>query len=934
VYSAHESHRLARGKNTPRLFALMVCLLAMAATPTLAWSPNSDGQNPDGLNAGTIQPLLERRCGTCHIEKQKGGLSIRSLQSLLKGGDSGPAIDVEHPEKSLVVDAIHYNDPDLRMPPTGKLPDNEIELIEKWVRQSAQTPEATAASRDTAKPETKNTGDAVPVLAKLESRQFTAAQNQYFETKVRPLLINRCYGCHADSASGGLRLDSRNTALKGGKDGVVIVAGHPEQSLLVSAIHYQNPKLKMPPSSPMNSEEVGILEQWIHDGAPWPETSETEAGIRDSSWWAFQKPKPQPVPSILSNGIPKTWTPETWASTNIDRFVLAQLNEKHLQPVADADKRTLIRRVTYDLTGLPPTPQETAAFLADHDKDAYARVVDRLLASPAYGERWGRIWLDVVRYSDTSGNGPDYPTPEAYKYRNYVIDAFNHDLPYDEFIREQIAGDLLPSTSEPDHWRKTIATGYLAIARRGGDDEDKTLVYSDAVDNLGYAYLGVTVACARCHDHKFDPIPTRDYYALYGILASTHLPHPGSESIRYPMGMVYRDPKAADSAELKSFQEQLQPIANTIEAAHKLPYFDDILPQLEARRMELFKQVPHFEAAYAVSEGVPHDERVQYMGDPLKPGKLVRRGFLQALGGGPLPPTTKDSGRLELANWIASSDNPLTARVMVNRIWQGLFGRGIVATPNDYGKRGIAPSNPQLLDYLALEFIRNGWSIKAMQRAILLSHTYRLASTDSVANAQVDPENIYLWKHTRKRLDAEEIRDSLLATSGTLDTATGGEHPFPALAEWNWSQHRPFNAVYETNKRTVYVMVQRTKRHPYLGLFDGPDPNGSTATRATSVTPLQALYFMNAGFPKNCAMHLADSLPQGETVERQQTTRTFQIIFNRNPDVEEIARSSEFLHKAASMYAAHGASPEAAEKKALAKWIEVLYSSNEFMFLD
>jgi mono/diheme cytochrome c family protein len=881
VYSAHESRELRSGKKKPRLFALPLCLLALASASISAQSPS-----PESSSTDKVQPVLEHRCGSCHLQKQKGGLSFRSLDTMLKGGDSGPALDLEHPEKSLILNAIHYNDPDLQMPPSGKLPDDEIALIEKWIRRGAQMPSNVLA----AQPEAKQVDKAALIPAKYKSPQFTAAQEQYFEAKVRPLLINRCFGCHADSASGGLRLDSRDAALKGGKDGVVIVAGQPEKSLLVSAVHYQNPSLKMPPSSPMNSEEVGILEQWIRDGAPWPEKAET--GIGDNTWWAFQKPKPQPVPQINSK----------WASSDIDRFVLAQLNEKHLQPVADADKRTLIRRVTYDLTGLPPTPQETAAFLADKSKDAYTRVVDRLLASSAYGERWGRLWLDVVRYSDTSGNGPDYPTPEAYKYRNYVIDAFNRDLPYDEFIREQIAGDLLPSTSEPDHWRKTIATGYLAIARRGSDDEDKTLVYSDAVDNLGYTYLGVTVACARCHDHKFDPIPTRDYYALYGILASTHLPHPGSESIRYPMGLVYRDPKAADSPELKSFQEQLKPIADTIEAAHKLPYFDDILPALEARRMELFKQ--------------------------------VRRGFLQALGGGPLPQSIQDSGRLELANWIASPANPLTARVMVNRIWQGLFGRGIVATPNDYGKRGIAPSNPQLLDYLALEFIRNGWSIKAMQRTILLSRTYRLSSTNSVADAQVDPEDIYLWKHSRKRLDAEEIRDSLLATSGTLDSSPGGEHPFPALAEWNWSQHRPFNAVYETNKRTVYVMVQRSKRHPYLGIFDGPDPNGSTATRATSVSPLQALYFMNAGFPKTCATHLADSLPQRGATERAEIASAFQIVFNRNPDAEEIARSSEFLRKASGMYTAHGDSADTADKKALTKWIEVLYSSNEFMFLD
>jgi hypothetical protein len=922
VYSAPKSHPFHQSSKAARLITALS--LATAVTCAHSQAPGISLQNQ-------VTPILEQRCGGCHIKKQKGGLSITSFQALLKGGDSGPAIDPQHLDKSLLLSAIEYTDPDVKMPPSGKLPDEEVKLLEKWVHAGALLPENFAAAPKDSAPAANAPTTANLVLA--ASPQFTAAQNQYFETKVRPLLINRCYGCHADSGSGGLHLDSREGALKGGKDGQVIVPGHPEKSLLVSAVHYQNPSLKMPPSSPMNAEEVGILEQWISDGAPWPLHADTDSA-QDKSWWAYQKPIPQTVPSIASK----------WPSNDIDKFVLAKLNEKHLQPVGDADKRTLIRRVTYDLTGLPPTPQETAAFLADKRPDAYAHLVDRLLASSAYGERWGRIWLDVVRYADTSGNGPDYPAHEAWKYRNYVIDAFNSDLPYNEFIREQIAGDLLPSTSEPDHWRKTIATGYLAIARRGGDDEDKTLVYSDAVDNLGYAYLGVTVACARCHDHKFDPIPTRDYYAIYGILASTHLPHPGSESIRYPMGMVYRDPRVADSAEWKSFQEQLKPIADTIEAAHKLPYFDDILPQLEARRQALYKQVPHYEEAYAASEGTPHDERIQYMGDPLKPGKVAPRGFLQALGGGPLPASTKGSGRLELANWIASPDNPLTARVLVNRIWQGFFSRGIVATPNDYGKRGVAPSNQPLLDYLALEFIRNGWSIKQIQREILLSHTYRLASTNNPANEQADPENAYLWQHSRKRLDAEEVRDSLLATSNTLDRTPGAEQPFPALSEWNWSQHRPFNAVYETNKRTVYVMTQRTKRHPYLGLFDGPDTNGSTATRAASVTPLQALYFMNASFPKTCATSLANALPAVPAVqrastanvipERQQIKATFEIIFNRDPDNEEIQHSADFLHKSASLFAAHGDTSEAAQKKALAKWIEVLYASNEFIFLD
>jgi len=901
----------ANGLEQRLMKGLGVLLLATTLAPFCAAQATDDA-----AIYKQVQPVLEARCYKCHVDKMKGGLHIGTREDLLKGGDNGPAIDTAHLEKSLLLDAISYADSDLQMPPDNKLPDPEIALIQKWIHAGAPMPMDNAAAAKAA---------ASPAAA-----QFSAAQEQYFENKVRPLLINRCYGCHTDGEKGGLRLDSREAVLKGGKDGTVVEPGHPDKSLLVTAVHYQSTSLKMPPSGPITPEEIGVLEQWIKDGLPWPAKDSSDlASAKDPNWWAYKKPvvtEPAAIPQ-------KTYA--KWIYNDVDKYVLAKLNEKQLKPVGDADKRTLIRRVTFDMTGLPPTPDEVAAFVADKRKDAYEHVVDRLLASKAYGERWGRIWLDVVRYADTSGNGPDFPTPEAYKYRNWVIDAFNHDMPYDEFIKEQIAGDLMPAASEPEHWQKVIATGYLAIAKRSTDAEDVQLSVSDMVDNLGYAYLGTTVACARCHDHKFDPIPTRDYYALYGILSSTHIPHPGSEDVRYPLGMVYRDPKATESPEWTTFQAQLKPIADTIAAAH-LPYFDDILPQLEARRMELYKVAPKFEAAYAACEGTPHDAYIQHGGDPQRPGKLVPRGFLEALGGGPLPKGTKGSGRLELANWVANAENPLTARVMVNRIWQGNFGRGIVATPNDYGKRGLAPSNQELLDYLAVDFMRKGWSVKAMQREILLSHTYQLSSAYVAANAQSDPDDEYLWQHSRKRLDAEEIRDTMLATSGTLDAGMGGEHPFPAWSEWNWSQHRPFNAVYDTNKRTVYVMVQRSKRHPYLGLFDGADSNGSTATRGTAVTPLQALYFMNAEFPKKCAESLAASLEpaHGAGPVRMQIVDAYKKILNRAPDAEEVAHASEFLSKVHASYAAHGTADEEAGHKALAKLIEVLYASNEFMYLD
>ena len=566
--------------------------------------------------------------------------------------------------------------------------------------------------------------------AKLKSEQA-----QYFETKVRPILAKNCYGCHTELRSGGLRLDTSQGLMKGGKDGAVIIPGHPAESLLVKAIHYHE-SLRMPPQGALKPEEVATIEQWVADGAFWPidvkpvDTSGvTEA---DRNFWSFHPPKAVTPPAVNSK----------WVYDDIDRFVLAKLNQQGLKPVGDADKRALIRRVTYDLTGLPPTPAEVDLFLADTNPQAYSKVIDRLLASKAYGERWGRIWLDVVRYADTSGNNADYPVPDAYKYRDWVIQSFAQDKPYDLFIKDQIAGDLLPHKTDDEGWQNTIATCYLAIARRTGDAPDDKLVQSDAVDNLGYAYLGLTVACARCHDHKFDPIPTKDYHGIYSILASSHFPHPGAETKRFPIGYVYRNPKDLDSQAYKDFDEQITAVGNAITEVRKLNLFDDLLPPLEKRRMEIMATEPKFERAYAISEGTSTESRVQHYGDPKDLGGPAPRTTLQVLGGGKLPKDTSGSGRLELANWLAGAQNPLTARVMVNRLWLAHFGNGIVPTPNDFGHRGTLPTNQERLDYLALRFVSEGWSIKSMHRLMLLSHAYQLSSADDSANEAKDPDNL------------------------------------------------------------------------------------------------------------------------------------------------------------------------------------------------
>ena len=1232
----------------------------------------------------------------------------------------------------------------------------------------------------------------------------TSSDLEFFENRIRPVLVEHCYQCHSAEATkvgGALIMDTKEEFLKGGIDGPVVVPGDPDASLLIQAVRYDHPERQMPPPKSGGQKLPAIaitdLIAWVKMGAPYPETPAEKKRQAPRPWSLdpVQNPPPPPVQN------------SAWSRTSIDPFILARIEAGGLQPSPQASALTLIRRATFDLTGLPPTPEEIDAFLADTTPDAFAKVVERLLASPHYGEHWGRHWLDVVRYADTAGDTADYPLPEAWRYRNYVVDAFNNDTPYDQFLHEQIAGDIIARETPGEKYAQQVtATGYLALSRRFGFDSENYhhLTLQDTIDTLGQSVLGLTVGCARCHDHKFDPVSMKDYYGLYGIFASTRFAFPGSEQKNRYRALVPLVPVAesrskwaemqssfaslgiAPSAVLRSLDDMdgdfemqkpasggsygvvvppwfyegrvsadsgaqspfkhlhpfgsvgatipaevggysmrqmihpsltrglvhvnlefraatsgpdttgvhrltvgqpgapaveafishesvsfptangvmpvplpkpgdwnclqltldleagtfsgtvgtpdhtaaiaTQPLSNPaprtinfvaldapeaspglrpalnidnisvqsspiprVSSSHPAPTpetpgpaqalaalqtelttltgmdgdleaqtngtppsanwhpgpksavkisadaqspltnihaagslglhlpataagdyngfgnqlpkpwstepgsqlyasFDfrcvpgsdggiadgtwrfhlghtpaspavqlgfnatsffrrsgdthelvaplepgawhqvqftldltaktftgsiatrtahypfsghfasgwdggsidylfidsgghlagakpaldtdnfmvsaDPLPPLtapevqpagdprpsrlarieelrkkieaitaaqESRRLEVEQQlaIGPVPMAYAVTEGTPHPAKIQIRGEPETPGAEVPRGFIQVLGHSELAATTTatSSGRLELARWLTRQDNPLTARVMANRLWLYHFNRGLVKTPNDFGTRSEPPTHPELLDHLATEFVRSGWSIKAMHRLILLSATWQQSS----ATSETAPDENGSLYHVfpRRRLTAEELRDAILSSSGAPDRTPGREHPFPAAHTWGYSQHGPFAAVYEHDKRSLYLMVQRIKRHPFLALFDGADPNSSTAERRITTVPTQALYFLNDPFVHAKSLAFAQRLKADHRSEDDEIELASRLAIGRPATDLELAEAASFLaaYRAEAGTTGHTVEPMAA-------YVRTLFGSNEFLHCD
>jgi len=1049
-----------------------------------------------------VVPILDDNCYSCHQESQSGGLRLDSYATILKGGKSGPSIVPGDPETSLLIQAIRRTGA-LKMPPRKALDAADVEVLAAWVKSGAKGSDAPAPISQAA-PASASPAASAPVVTKVSAPSAPHAQGamsdaDFFENNVRPILANNCASCHGESTSGGLKLDSREAMLKGGEHGAAVVPGDPSKSLIITAVH-QNTALKMPKGGKLNEQEVADLTQWVKQGAVWPKSApgttfspSVKTGIiteKQRAFWSFQPIKVAPVPAVKD---------AHWAKTSIDKYALAKMEQAGLKPSAQADRRTLIRRATYDLTGLPPTPEEVDAFVKDKSPKAYENLIDRLLASPKYGERWGRHWLDVARYAEDDVRGLDpkgrgyMPFSGAYRYRDWVIKSFNADMPYDQFLRLQIAGDKLPAKTKQEQEDYLTATSYLGAGPWVWDQAEPIQGRADErnerVDAVTRGTLGLTVACARCHNHKYDPITQKDYFALVGIFAnstykeyptvsaaqtaayesnqakleklqielgdytrteskqlSAALAHqtsaylvaawnvlgkpkatieeaasqakldpvllrrwveyltPGKEPLQYDylkdwQAMIAADGGTEDEAKVlaDSFQKLVLKVRehaldveeqnDIIRAKNDVPkhrvhdakpsefetddqfcpgcalelktipideakLYSDIFVMrggdqetrfvpgvlvfvgwdltsrlgpawqtyLEAQQKEMAelkkKVAPeNYPYVHGIADKPQiQDVKLNVRGNPHTLGDTVPRRFLTVLTTPTSKPYSDGSGRLELANDIVAS--PLSTRVIVNRIWKWHFGSGIVNTPDNFGIVGEEPTDPELLEFLSHEFLANGRSIKKLQREIMLSAVYQTSVEESPEAHEKDGANRLYSHFNRTRLDAEELRDSMLFAAGDLDTKkTSG--PSTDFSEDNTTP-------------TVFCKVSRYRLNNYLQIFDFANPSFTSEQRFSSNVPLQQLYFMNNPFVLKQAGVLAERV-HSEATDKDRIIKIYSYVYQRKPSDQEIQLGLNFLSTSPEKagYAVAG-EPITAWKQ----YARILLSSNEFQFVD
>jgi mono/diheme cytochrome c family protein len=792
---------------------------------------------------------------------------------------------------------------------------------------------------------------------------------RFFETQVRPILQAHCAKCHGgEKAKSGLRFTSRESVLKGGERGPAISIERPEESLLLEAINYGD--LEMPPSGRLAQAQIDVLTQWVKRGAPWPESlAVLKAGgpppVDDMArrFWSFRPVVRPPVPEVRNGN---------WVKTPIDALILSKLEARGLAPAPPARKTQLLRRLTYDLIGLPPTVREVDAFCADNTATAYEKAVDRLLASPHYGERWARHWLDLVRYAETNSFEFDAPKPNAWRYRDYVIKSLNEDKPYDRFIFEQLAGDEL----EPAAVESLIATGYYRLGPWDGGAPDRLQATYDELDDIvattGQVFLGLTVNCARCHDHKIDPIPTRDYYRLLAFFhgVERYSPRSGLRPIDLPpdpdqrkdevaarqrrLAIVIERLKATedglvshlDAGERDDFKEE-QNRADIISKhvpTHVTQEDYEAYRSLIRERAQLERAAPQTAArALCVTErgATPPETFVFIRGNPRTQGEQVEPGFLSVLTTElpTLPEARSDaktSGRRSiLARWIASAQNPLTARVIANRVWQYHFGRGIVRTSSDFGYRGSPPTHPELLDWLASEFTSGGWSLKRLHKLIVMSSAYQMSSQGDASAQSADPENDLFWRFDPRRLEAEEIRDSVLAVCGNIRLAKlfGPSIRPPIQRAVLKTQSRPGNGWDESPpdeqaRRSVYIHIKRSLIMPMLAIFDGADTDSSCPVRFTTTQPTQALGMLNGEFLNEQARIFAADLREKACDDPAEVVRlALKRVVQREPSAVEVERGVTFL---ARLRREHSLEPQ----EALAAFCLLALNLNEFVYLE
>jgi mono/diheme cytochrome c family protein len=873
-----------------------------------------------------VRPILEANCFRCHGEKHKADLDLRTRAGALKGGESGPAIVPGKANESRLLEFVAEG----KMPPKGpRLSADHVAVIRRWIEAGAPGNESV---------------EKLPTVTQHE---------------IGPLMLLRCAVCHGlRKQEAGLDLRTRASMLRGGKTGPAIVLGKPEESLVLKKIHSG----EMPPNKklidfgikPMSSNEIEKLAEWIRLGAPEitiaPDVATTQPDSvvtdKDRAFWAFQPPRPVTVPPSK---------PRDRVRNPIDAFVLEKLRAKGLGFAEDADRLTLLRRVSFDLTGLPPEPEEVAAFLADADPCAYEKMIDRLLASPRYGERWGRYWLDLAGYADSEGKRSQDPIrPHAWRYRDYVIRAYNADKPYDRFLLEQLAGDELadyehgPTT--PEIMDNLVATGFLRMTPDGtGSDvvnftPERIEVVADEMQVFGGAVLGLTIHCARCHSHKYDPIPQRDYFRLLDVFKGAFDEHdwlrptsvPGQAKGKKPtrtMTYVTDDERTRWNAEKARLQKEIDDLQK--ESNAKEPTIKNRIKTLEAAR----DTEPGIHALW--DRGDPSPTYIYRRGDYLQPTKLVGPGVLSVLTDGKTPfdvappwPGAHSTGRrLALAKWLVQPDHPLTSRVMVNRIWKHHFGAGIVATLDNFGNTGARPTHPELLDWLAREFIARGWSMKAMHRLMMTSTTYRQASMTTPQLEKLDPDNRWLSHMPLKRMEAEAVYDTLLLVAGKLD-----EH-----------RHGPPDAVTVRGdglvtavgyRRSIYVRQRRSQIPTLLETFDLPQMNPNCVARSDSTVATQALFLTNNALVHELADAFAERVRKsaGDDIGRQIDT-AYRIALSRSPTAEERALGALALTQLTEQWesdlARQGRSDRiAAARRALGSYCHTLVNSAAFVYVD